>query len=382
MSENTFTPFCSTEIVFTNPLELQETILSHVASKNVILVMTHSGESRWNLSSFVGEIEELADSLIQISSVPSNPTQNDIALALETIRREGIRASADLILAIGGGSCIDLAKGISAFYSLIYDPQCGSSLPSRILQMMKNKSYTSCNGIDIIAVPTTSGTGSEVTQWATIWDMVNKEKYSIDCPQLKPKAAYLVPEFTVSLSKELTLSTGLDALSHAMEAYWSKFTTPLVQDVAYRAIELVVHNLKAVLESPSDVALRKRMARASLLAGIAFSKTRTTACHAISYPLTMLYNIPHGFAVALTLARVAEFNRGHFPNDDELYGVFSEYGGIDAWIDFVCEGVVLLRADAFGVKDIERVSKMACGNGRMGNNPVEIDVVDVEILLK
>jgi len=352
--------------------DLEKHLLSLHLS-NVVLILSKGGEKRWGLTELCENFDVSLKTYIRISDVSSNPTPEDIHAALGKIGSSPI----DTIIAIGGGSCIDLAKGISAFYSQDTVPSSDA-----ILQMVKDKAYTSCHGLDIIAVPTTAGTGSEVTQWATVWDMWNKEKYSIDCPQLKPKAAYVVPEFTLSLSKELTLSTGLDALCHAVEAYWSTFTTPLVQDLAYRSVELIVSNLKDVLDYSSDMFLRERMCRASLLAGLAFSQTRTTACHAISYPLTMYYGVPHGFAAALSLAGVAEMNRGYFVNDEALFQLFNEWNGIQGWLDYVCEGVVLLRADAFGVKDFEMVSEKACGNGRMGNNPKILDRFNIFQILK
>lgn len=367
MSGISSVPFCSTEIRFLTSAALQEHLLS-LRLENIVLLMTENGEKRWNLSPFVSKLGEGAKSFVRICNIPSNPTSEDIADAVNRIGSSPV----DIILAIGGGSCIDLAKGIAAFYH-----QPGDVSSESILSDIQNKSYISHVGVDILAVPTTAGTGSEVTQWATIWDKVGKKKYSLDCPQLKPKAAYIVPEYTLSLSAEQTLSTGLDALSHAVEAYWSRFTTPLVQDIAYRAVELIVSHLQAVIESPDDLLLREKICRASLLAGLAFSQTRTTACHAISYPLTMHYGIPHGFSVALSLAGVAELNRGSFPNDNELFALFEKQGGISGWLDSVCEGVVELNLKAFNVDDVMLIAESAFSKERMANNPRELEIEDV-----
>lgn len=360
-------PFCSTEIRFLTSAALQEHLLS-LRLENIVLLMTENGEKRWNLSPFVSRLRESAKSFVRICNIPSNPTSEDIADAVNHIGSSPV----DIILAIGGGSCIDLAKGISAFYH-----QSGDVASESILLDIQNKSYLSHAGVDIIAVPTTAGTGSEVTQWATVWDKVGKKKYSLDCPQLKPKAAYIVPEYTLPLSAEQTLSTGLDALSHAVEAYWSRFTTPLVQDIAYRAVELIVSHLRAVIESPDDLYLREKICRASLLAGLAFSQTRTTACHAISYPLTMHYGIPHGFAVALSLTGVAEINRGHFPNDSELFGLFDMCGGIHGWLDKTSRNIIKLDLINFNFEDLSIIAEEACASGRMSNNPCEISSDDV-----
>lgn len=362
MSVLSSVPFCSTEIRFMTSEDLQKHLLS-LTLKNVVLLLTDNGEKRWGLSSFVSRIKESTASFIRITDIPSNPTSEDIANAVNCIGSNPV----DVILTVGGGSCIDLAKGISAFY-----PQSAPVSSAAVLSQIQDNSYLSCKGVDIIAVPTTAGTGSEVTQWATVWDKVEKKKYSLDCPQLKPKAAYIVPEYTLSLPAELTLSTGLDALSHAVEAYWSRHTTPLVQDIAYRAIELIVSYLRQVIDSPDDLSLREKICRASLLAGLAFSQTRTTACHAISYPLTMYYDVPHGFAVALSLAGVAEINRGHFPNDSELFGLFEEWGGIRGWLDFVCQDIVKLDIQGYHISDYSLIISDACGNGRMSNNPRDI----------
>jgi len=321
---------------------------------------------------------ELKNSMLTwIKTVASNPTQRDIIEALQQIGSKKV----DVIIAIGGGSSIDLAKGISAFYNIekndIYSIE-------EVTDSIKNKKYRNGEFIDIIAVPSTAGTGSEATQWATIWDTNKTRKFSIDDPMLKPKAAIIVPELTLSMSAEMTLSTGLDAMCQAIESYWSKHTTPIVQEIAYRAIELVIQNLREAVEKPLDINVREKLCKASVLAGIAFSQTRTTACHSISYPLTMLYNVPHGLAAAITLDAVGQINKGYFPNDDELFGLFSDYGGIKSWIDTVCEGVVDMRLSTFGItkKDIPIIVDNAFTEGRMDNNPVELNRHDVAMILE
>ena len=120
-----------------------------------------------------------------------------------------------------------------------------------------------------------------------------------------------------------------------------------------------------------------------MLAGLAFSQTRTTACHSISYPMTMLYGVPHGLAAAMTLAQVAEKNRGHFENDGELFAVFAPYGGIQHWLDTVCGGVVSLRLSGFGIApdQIETLAEHSFTGGRMDNNPVDLTGEDVRTIL-
>ena len=137
----------------------------------------------------------------------SNPDIHLLEKVLSDISRP------DLIIAIGGGSSIDLAKAISALYDYKNED---------ILELIKNKDYLSnVNYIPVIAVPTTAGTGSECTKWATIWDFDNCKKYSVDADFLYPIESWLVPELTITMDENMTLATGLDALAHAMESYWS-----------------------------------------------------------------------------------------------------------------------------------------------------------------
>ncbi|HEY8463973.1 MAG TPA: phosphonoacetaldehyde reductase [Bacillota bacterium] len=368
-----FLPFCNTEILFASIDKMKERLLGFDA-RNIVLILTESAAKRWDLQNFMNDLFTRYD-ITWLNQSAVNPTQADILAALEKIGKKPV----ELIIAFGGGSAIDLAKGISAFYN------AGTSYSlEAITQGIKNKSYKNNKRfIDIVAVPSTAGTGSEVTQWATIWDAGKSAKYSIDAPQLKPKLALIVPELTLTLPAKLTLATGLDALSHAIEAYWSKHTNPLVQELAYRAVELIVNNLKLGVQKQNDFEIREMLCRASVLAGLAFSQTRTTACHSISYPLTMLYDIPHGFAAAITLNAVIMINKGHFPNDSRLLELFKKYGGILNWIDMVCNGVVKMRLSAFGITkaDLPVIVGKAFTGGRMNNNPVELTENDVAGIL-
>lgn len=367
-------PFCPTEIRFSTLGELQNT-LQDLSSSSVCFIMSKSAAKRWKITDFIEQFKGKNSTLIWIDDIPPNPTQKDLVNALKQIRNHEL----EVIVAIGGGSAIDLAKGISAFYRC-EAPCTANEISSRI----KNRNYLDCDFVDIIAFPTTAGTGSEVTQWATIWDENKEEKFSIDAPGLKPKKVVIIPELTVSVPPYMTLSTGLDAMCQAVEAYWSKRTTPLVQELAFRAIELFIHNLRKSVEMPTNLAYREKLCRASVLAGLAFSQTRTTACHSISYPLTMHYEVPHGLAVSMTLHEVAKRNRGSFANDEELFSLFEEYGGIKDWINFVSKDIVEMRLSYFGIKegDIPPIVKRAFTSGRMDNNPVDLSVKDVQEILE
>lgn len=370
-----YRPMCSTDLRFIAKEELPEQ-LSKLSGRNILLILSIGSEERLELQSLIGMLKS-NNIVTRISSVTSNPAPEDIKDAWDAIGSEPI----DLIIAIGGGSAIDLAKAIAAFYTVDTPSLSVEEITADLLQ----RSYRKRTRFpDILALPTTAGTGSELTSWATIWDKRNNVKYSVDHPDLKPKFAYIVPEFTSTAPKDLTLSTGLDALSHAMEAYWSRHTTPLVQELALRAIQIILDKLPSLLSTPDSLSLREDLCKASVLSALAFSHTRTTACHSISYPLTMLFGIPHGIAVAMTLGEVGKRNSGHFSRDREFYQLFEPFGGIQGWLDQVSKDIFRLRLSAFGIRkeDINLIISRAFTAGRMDNNPVLLSEDDVkEILL-
>ena len=198
----------------------------------------------------------------------------------------------DVVFAIGGGSTIDLAK---CCVGLNYLCAMERFSAEDVRQAIRTKVYLKHPvSIPIYALPTTAGTGSEMTQWATVWDGEGTAKYSIDAPYLCPKRAYIVPEYTISMPRRLTLSTGLDAFCQAIEAYWAKASNPMVKEISKAALRLLVQYLPLALSEPSKLLFSRKSLLRLLFSGLAFSNTRTTACHSISYPLTMLFWIEHG----------------------------------------------------------------------------------------
>jgi len=181
----------------------------------------------------------------------------------------------DLVIGLGGGSVMDVAKVIAT-------------------DLKKT----------CITIPTTAGTGSEVTPFAALYDKENKKKLSLMVNF--PDVALIDYKLTLTLPPEITASTGMDALSQAIESYWSIYSTPLTDIHAQKAISLVVKNLKNSWKREEKA--RELMALAALEAGLAFSQTKTTAVHSVSYPLTIYYGIPHGLACGLTLPHFLVYN--------------------------------------------------------------------------
>jgi alcohol dehydrogenase class IV len=160
----------------------------------------------------------------------------------------------------------------------------------------------------IIAIPTTAGTGSEVTMWGTVWDFDEKKKFSISHPSLYAEKALLDSQLTASLPEKDTIYGALDALSHAMEAIWNTNHNPISDSFALKAIELVMEYLPQVKDDPGNRDFRDFLLQASLQAGLAFSNTKTALAHSISYPLTAFLGLPHGLACALPLPHILELN--------------------------------------------------------------------------
>ncbi len=210
------------------------------------------------------------------------------------------RGEYGLIIGIGGGSSLDCAKCTAIL----------SKNEGNISDYLFNYKNITNSGIPFIAIPTTAGTGSEVTMWATVWrnDDEFKKKYSMSDKKMYAKVAIVDPELTLSLPPYQTAITGLDALSQAIEAYWSRNHNPTSDKHALEAISLIFNNVEIAFKDSTNLEVREKMLFGSLESGLAFSNTKTTAVHSVSYPITALYNVPHGLACALVLGSFLVFN--------------------------------------------------------------------------
>ena len=208
----------------------------------------------------------------------------------------------------------------------------------------------------IIAVPSTAGTGSEVTSWATVWDSANEQKYSLANPALYPEAAIVDPALTLGAPRALTLTTGLDALSHALESLWNVSANPVSANFAVEAARDVIAVLPRLVEDLGNLDLRVRQARAALFAGFAFSNTRTALAHNISYDITLKQGTPHGIACSFCLADVMQWSIGCDPVcDDNLRKIFGEdlRTGVQTLRRFIESLGVSTEPSAYGLNDNE-----------------------------
>lgn len=246
---------------------------------------------------------DLADRLAQLLGPPAvivrdvapNPDIADLARQAAQITASATRPS--VIIALGGGSVIDSAKVLAASaqgFVVVESLLKGDGAPE------------GWEPLPLIAVPTTAGTGSEVTCWATVWNHEMATKHSLDHPALYPEAAVIDPTLMDSMPRGLTVSTGLDALSHALESLWNRNVNPMTATHAVVAARSILEVLPALVAAPGDLDLRSQMAEASLAAGLAFSGTRTAIAHSISYPVTLRHGVPHGIACSFTLPMILD----------------------------------------------------------------------------
>lgn len=359
-------------------LDVIEDVVHSIHPKPGNIVLLHRGgdfsesEAGRSLYQYLKDFE-----VKQLEVNISNPDVEDLFHYYKQIEHFDYQC----IVGIGGGSVLDLSKSLAALKGMSIDSV------STLRSVIKQKVYRNQNYIPWIGIPTTSGTGSEVTCWATIWDRASGVKLSVDSDHLYAHTAIIDPTLTTSLPKGLTASTALDALCHATEAYWSKSSNEISRIYSLEAIKKIVNNFEKTLNEPDNLALRKEIALGSLYAGLAFSNTRTTACHSISYPLTLELGMVHGVAASITLAKVMEINFDSIIENDkllqafgvsscdevqELIGHFHQLSGFSS----------KLRDYQANEEIIETIAANAFTKGRMDNNPVALTKEDVTQILQ
>jgi alcohol dehydrogenase len=232
-----------------------------------------------------------------VDDVKPNPGVDDLEVQSARLRAE----RPDTLIALGGGSTIDTAKALARLLSEAE----GTSL---LTLLRDGATATTAAAVPVVAIPTTAGTGAEVTPFGTVWDHSAKVKYSITGDDLYPELAILDPELTRELPAEITVASGLDAISHALESTWNRNATPVTLGLATKSLQLSMQSLAAATENPDNIRARAGMMQASLLAGLAISQSRTALAHSISYPLTANFNLPHGLACSFTLPALLTFN--------------------------------------------------------------------------
>lgn len=295
MAAERIAPWC-----YHNPVKVLSGSLGLLAQQvpdaSHILLVTSPGAVRRGV---VGAIDEALPGrkITLLDNVRPNPELCDLDASQTRLGNSGI----DVVVAIGGGSVLDTAKILALTLA--------GTVTEAMAAIFHEQAHISWNNrLPLIAIPTTAGTGAEVTPFATIWDRECRRKYSLASPLMFPDAALLDAGLTLTLPEEETLYSGLDAVSHALESIWNRNRTPVSRALAMQALSLAVDALPAALRQPDKMQHRTNMQAASLLAGMAISQTRTAIAHGISYPVTIRFSVPHGLACSFTLPALLRAN--------------------------------------------------------------------------
>lgn len=360
-----------------NPVEVvfgrgcRHKLTDRLLGLSLLIVTTRRGRRQFTEDAALKTI--LSSNLITwVDNVRENPGLDDLQIIVNSL--EGIKL--DAIIAFGGGSAIDAAKIINVALT-------SGCLGNDLFQLLDQPAlHANANPLKLYAVPTTSGTGSEVTPFATLWDYRNKRKMSLAGRAVWPTVAFVDAALADSLPIESTLTTGLDAINQAAESIWNKNANPITMAYAQRALRLGFESLPRLMNGAASELDRDKMAEASLLAGLAISQTRTALCHSISYPLTAHFNVPHGLACAFTMTSVLKCNLQKEDGRFERLAVYLT--GRSDLDDLIC-CFEKLQSDVqisknfkkyvSSVEDLFALESQMLTPGRSDNNLAEVDNV-------
>lgn len=355
-----------------NKIQKLKPLLKQYSTRKIFLV---TGKNSYHISGAKGILEHLLGNftVTRFSDFANNPDIQDVKKGISIFKENQY----DLVIAVGGGSVMDMAKLINILSH--QDGKCEN--------IILKKSEIKKKGKPLICIPTTAGSGSEATHFAVVY--MDGKKYSVTNNFLLPSTVFLLPELTLTTSSYLTAVTGLDAFSHAIESWWSINSTKNSINYSKQAVELIWDNLKADVKNNAPSAKAKMM-EASHLAGKAINITKTTAPHALSYGFTTYCGLPHGHAVALFLPKFVHFhqsvNEQNCNDNRGVEWVKRIMVDISHWLDIEFEQLASEIVDfinkcgiSINFKELNISKKLfekAIGNfskERLRNNPVNVD---------
>jgi alcohol dehydrogenase len=293
--------------------------------------------------------EEL--SYIIYDDIEANPKDYNVEMAAEEARKQFV----DTIVAFGGGSPIDAAKAIS-----VLTKQGGK------VRDYQGKGKIKDDCIPLITIPTTAGTGSEVTFSSVITDTKEKFKFTIKSPAIAAKVAIVDPELTLSVPPIITAATGIDALTHGIEGYTANCTEPIAEAVGLYAVEYIASSIKEAVNNGGNIEARDKMMMGSLLAGLSFSHADVASVHCMAEALGSMYDAPHGMCNAILLPFVMEYN---LTSAESKYARVARAMGIEEKDDH-----------AAAVKGIEYIKKLSREIGLPGIKSLHINREDFATL--
>lgn len=264
------------------------------SNKKILVISSSRGQKIFK--KVVKKNLDFSNKIDYINKINSYPSVSIINLLFKKF----FKKKYDFIIGYGGGSVLDSAKIIKSY--LVIEKKI--KIKDLIIGI---KNLEEKNKIKLLLIPTTSGTGSEVTSFATVWDLKNKKKLSINSDKLYADFSIVDPSTTVDIDYKNRLFTGLDAINQLFDSYWSKSCNYESKILASKGIQIGMEAIIKLKKNKFNFRSRLDIAKASLLSGFCISKTRTSVCHSISYPLTLFYKIPHGLACFFTTLAVFDY---------------------------------------------------------------------------
>tara|TARA_B100001029_G_scaffold179829_1_gene191407 strand:- start:6029 stop:7180 length:1152 start_codon:yes stop_codon:yes gene_type:complete len=322
-----------------------------------------------------------SEKVLEIKEEPTFQSIDKLLEAIYPIYKKAIQQNNEIILiALGGGSVIDTAKILSLMLS--------NNMKTSMDALEKSSSSKLNEKVKIICVPSTAGTGAEVTQFSTIWDKEKGLKYSIVSNDLN-RIIILDPEISLSLPNEIIISTSIDALCQLLESTWSIKADKFSIKSAKLGYQILKNNITKTIDNTKDQDSRLSMLISSYLSGISISKANTTLCHSISYPLTALLGMPHGLACGLTLIETIRFNSiekdkflkntldatNHSSSEELINEIEDIFRKINLGIQ-----LQIYKKDL--KQNLDRILPLTINPARANNNPVKVEIEDTRNIIK
>jgi len=334
---------------------------NRLGGKRGMLITSRSFEKR----GMVEQIMQNSEGRIACyySEVSANPTVEECDACARLLRDN----LCDFVVALGGGSVMDCAKAAATF--------CTSD--KKATEYLGTGLAIPTSHLPLIALPTTAGTGSEVTSVSVLSDHERGIKAPLSADGFYPTLAIVDPELTLTLPPHTTACTGFDVMCHAIEGYWSRNHQPVCDTLAIKALRMAIDNLEKAFNHPDDTEARERMAEASLTAGLAFNLPKTNSAHACSYPLTNWLGIAHGEACAMTITHFMRYNAEHGDPRTETLARLVGFNDAHALADHL-DGMrqrtgMMMNLTQFHL-DTQQSEKLANAfkHPNLKNNPVEV----------
>lgn len=330
LKDHSFSSVLPTNVIFgVNSLEIQLPVKIKERNIRKVFIATDNGLVKAGVVTKISNLlkENEIESVV-FSDVEPNPHAETIMKGADVYRNE----TCEMILAIGGGSPMDFAKSVGVVVS--HD--------SDILEFATGKKYVTKEIPLLFTIPTTVGTGSEVTAVAVVTDHTVGRKFTYASPLVLPKVAFLDPLLTQALPRHHVSATSMDALVHSIEAYVSIRENPIADGLALQAIRMISKYLPASYANPNDLEARSQIQVASTIAGMSFGLVGVGIVHSCSHPMSAVYNVPHGLANAIILPHVIEYN---------LIANYGKYADIAR----IFEPALVLESNEFAAKQLVEI---------------------------